>query len=116
MGIVFPLVGPLALKLGGGSTSYIQHCFGAIMGASLLGNVCSPLSDTIILSVLATRSDLTALVRGSLFYCGVVGAVSLVVGDVAVGLGLYGAGPAVVLCSALMFGINLVAGRKPKPQ
>ena len=51
MGIVFPLVGPLAVRMGGGSAAYVQQCFGAIMGGSIFGNLCSPISDTTILAV-----------------------------------------------------------------
>ncbi|CAN0278917.1 unnamed protein product, partial [Phaeothamnion confervicola] len=54
MGIVFPLVGPLAWRLGGGSVPYMDHCLGCVLGASIFGNVCSPISDTVILTSSAT--------------------------------------------------------------
>ena len=62
------------------------------MGGSLFGNLCSPISDTTILTVLATRCGLADHVRTTIVYTGVVGLVSLVFGDIAVGLGIYGAG------------------------
>ncbi|KAL1511864.1 hypothetical protein AB1Y20_005148 [Prymnesium parvum] len=116
MGIVFPLVGPLAYRMGGGSSAYVQQCFGAIMGGSLFGNLCSPISDTTILSVLATRCALATHVRTALAYCGVVGVVSLLFGDIAVGLGLYGPGIAVALCSAVVVLLKFVFGRVPDPR
>lgn len=54
MGIVFPLVGPLAWRLGDGDVEFLHHCFACILGASIFGNVCSPISDTTILTSLAT--------------------------------------------------------------
>ena len=54
MGIVFPLVGPLAWRLGGGDADFLHHCFACILGGSIFGNVCSPISDTTILTSLAT--------------------------------------------------------------
>lgn len=54
MGIVFPLVGPLAWRLGNGDVDFLHHCFACILGASIFGNVCSPISDTTILTSLAT--------------------------------------------------------------
>lgn len=59
MGIVFPLVGPLAWRLGEGDVDFLHHCFGCILGASLFGSVCSPISDTTILTSLATGEILT---------------------------------------------------------
>lgn len=61
MGIVFPLVGPLAWRLGNGDVEFLHHCFACILGASIFGNVCSPISDTTILTSLATGE----LERGS---------------------------------------------------
>lgn len=54
MGIVFPLVGPLAWRLGNGDVEFLHHCFACILGGSIFGNVCSPISDTTILTSLAT--------------------------------------------------------------
>lgn len=54
MGIVFPLVGPLAWRLGNGDVDFLHHCFACILGASIFGNVCSPISDTTILTSLAS--------------------------------------------------------------
>ena len=111
MGIVFPLVGPLAIRLGGGSLSFLHQCFASIMGGSLFGNICSPLSDTTILTVLATRCSLPLHISTLLPYTCLVGAVSLVFGDLAVGLGLYGPLAALGMCAAVLAAIKLAIGR-----
>jgi len=55
--VMFPIALPLALVLSQ-DTTYILMCFGAIMGGSVFGDQCSPISDTTILSSLACGSDL----------------------------------------------------------
>lgn len=55
--VVFPVALPLALALSPDQT-YILLCFGAILGGSVFGDQCSPISDTTILSSLACGSDL----------------------------------------------------------
>jgi len=55
--VMFPIALPLALALSQ-DTTYILMCFGAIMGGSVFGDQCSPISDTTILSSLACGSDL----------------------------------------------------------
>ena len=112
MGIVFPLVGPLAMRLSGGSVGFLQQCFGAIMGSSLFGNLCSPLSDTTILTVLATRCTVADHIATCIGYTALVGAISLVFGDLAVGLGLYGALPALGVCVGLLLAIKAVLGKR----
>ena len=107
MGILFPLVGPLAWTLGGGDQKLLTHCFGAVLGGSLFGNallrrrnrsfprpthppqVFSPIADTTILTQLATKVPLTDHVRTAGPYALLVGGLCLVLGDVGVGLGLF---------------------------
>jgi Na+/H+ antiporter NhaC len=55
--VVFPIALPLALALSPDPT-YILLSFGAIVGGSVFGAQCSPISDTTILSSLACGSDL----------------------------------------------------------
>jgi Na+/H+ antiporter NhaC len=55
--VVFPIALPLALALSPDPT-YILLSFGAIVGGSVFGDQCSPISDTTILSSLACGSDL----------------------------------------------------------
>ena len=55
--VVFPIAMPLAWALVPDPT-YIALCFGATLGGAVFGDQCSPISDTTILSALATGSDL----------------------------------------------------------
>ncbi|MEN8376589.1 MAG: Na+/H+ antiporter NhaC family protein, partial [Gemmatimonadota bacterium] len=55
--VVFPLAMPLAWAIVPDPT-YVSLCFGATLGGAVFGDQCSPISDTTILSALATGSDL----------------------------------------------------------
>lgn len=112
MAITFPLVGPIAANLGGGSAEYLHRCFGALMGGSLFGNLCSPISDTTILSVLATQCPLPVHVKTSVVYTGFVGLVSLIFADLAVGLKLYGPGVAMLVCTGVMLLGKIILGSR----
>ena len=67
--IVFPLGMPLAWTIGGGLGSpelYLMVCFGAVLGGSVFGDQCSPISDTTILSSMTSGCDLMDHVRTQL--------------------------------------------------
>ena len=55
--VIFPVALPLAWALRPDPT-FIQLCFAAVTGGSVFGDQCSPISDTTILSSLATGCDL----------------------------------------------------------
>ena len=55
--VVFPVAMPLAYALDP-DPLYVQLCFGAVLGGAVFGDQCSPISDTTILSSLATGCDL----------------------------------------------------------
>lgn len=55
--VTFPVALPLAYAVNP-DPSYISLCFSAVLGGGVFGDHCSPLSDTTILSALATGSDL----------------------------------------------------------
>lgn len=56
--IVFPIAMPLAWAVGGENAFFVTICFAAVVGGSLFGDQCSPISDTTILSSLGTGCDL----------------------------------------------------------
>ena len=113
-GILFPLVGPLAWNMGAGNLNILIHCFACILGGAIFGNTFSPIADTSILTVrlsqyfgllqccfssdsptpimqvLAARMPLADHVATAGPYAILVGLVSLIIGDVGMGLGLYG--------------------------
>ena len=55
--VMFPLAMPLAWSVSQEPT-YIMLVFGAVVGGSMFGDQCSPISDTTILSSLACGADL----------------------------------------------------------
>ncbi|UCC47428.1 MAG: sodium:proton antiporter [Gemmatimonadota bacterium] len=55
--VVFPVAMPLAYSVSQ-DPFFLLLCFGAVTGGSVFGDQCSPISDTTILSSLATGSDL----------------------------------------------------------
>eukprot|EP00965_Chrysotila_dentata_P013649 451727-Pleurochrysis_carterae.AAC.3 len=111
MAIILPLVGPLAMKLGGGR-DYLLHCIGSVLGGAVFGNICSPISDTTILTVLATKCDLQAHVRTITPYTLVVATIALGLGSVPVGLGIYGPMCGLAVGTAVLGG--LVAWTNPE--
>jgi Na+/H+ antiporter NhaC len=54
--VVFPIAMPLAHAINP-DPFYITLCFGAVLGGAVYGDQCSPISDTTILSSLATGSN-----------------------------------------------------------
>lgn len=60
--VVFPVAMPLAWTVMP-DEFFITLCFGAVVGGAVFGDQCSPISDTTILSSLATGSDLMDHVR-----------------------------------------------------
>ncbi len=55
--VVFPVAMPLAYSVSP-DPFFLTLCFGAVTGGAVFGDQCSPISDTTILSSLATGSDL----------------------------------------------------------
>jgi len=60
--VVFPIAMPLAWAVTP-DLFFLQLCFAAVIGGSVFGDQCSPISDTTILSSLATGCDLMDHVR-----------------------------------------------------
>ena len=110
MGIILPLVGPLATNIGKGDEAFLRHCIGSALGGALFGNICSPISDTTILSVLATKCDLQAHVATITPYAGLGAAVAIVLGSLPVGLGLYGPFTALILSIAAIYAVITLLG------
>lgn len=60
--VVFPVAIPLAYSLNP-DPFFIKVCFGAVLGGTVFGDQCSPISDTTILSSMFTGCDLMDHVR-----------------------------------------------------
>ena len=93
MGILMPLVIPLAwgvlaadgLHTSGEYTHIIYSTVSAVLAGSVWGDHCSPISDTTILSSLASQCDHIDHVRTQLPYALTVGLVALVLGTLPTG-------------------------------
>jgi Na+/H+ antiporter NhaC len=94
MAIIYPIAIPLtwAVATGAGweyaeAHSLLYNVISIVLAASVLGDHCSPISDTTILSSLASDCNHIDHVRTQLPYALTVGATSLVLGTLASMLG-----------------------------
>lgn len=102
MAILFPLVVPLAVELSGVTGSdplgpVVLGAIAAILSGAVWGDHCSPISDTTVMSSMATSCDHTDHVRTQLPYALSVGLVSIVLGEIPVGMGWYPASVGLLL-------------------
>ena len=89
MAILFPLVVPLAAGLAPGDEAILLGGISSILAGSVWGDHCSPISDTTIMSSMASSCDHVDHVRTQLPYALTVGFVALVFGELGTGRGLY---------------------------
>ena len=75
--VVFPVAMPLAWSILP-EPFFITLCFSAVIGGSVFGDQCSPISDTTVLSSLATGSDLMDHVYTQLPLASVAGGLAIV--------------------------------------
>lgn len=118
MAILFPLVIPLAVAMGGGmdfagGTHYtvLLGAISSVMAGSIFGDHCSPISDTTVLSSMASGCDHVDHVRTQLPYALLVAVVGMAVGDIPTA---YGLPPWVSLLVGVgvLLGVVLILGRK----
>lgn len=94
MGILMPLVVPLAwgvMAVGGDPAVMMPILYStvsAVLAGAVWGDHCSPISDTTILSSMASGCDHVAHVKTQLPYAFLVGMVALLLGTLPVGFGL----------------------------
>jgi Na+/H+ antiporter NhaC len=121
MGILLPLVIPIAHGISttaglapAGDDAYWTLMLGTIssvLAGAVWGDHCSPISDTTILSSMASGSDHIAHVRTQLPYALAVGVLGMLVGDIPTA---YGMSPwiSMVVGSAVIVGGMLWLGKK----
>jgi len=119
MAILMPLVFPLGALLpeaeGLGldtSTGIHLASISAVLAGAVFGDHCSPISDTTIMSSLASGSDHVDHVRTQLPYALTVGGVAMLCGYLPTGWGL----PpwvGLLIGAVLVVGLILVLGRRP---
>ena len=94
MGILLPIVIPLAVALGGtvdpeAGTAYVilLGSIASVLAGSIFGDHCSPISDTTVMSSMASACDHVDHVRTQLPYALVVGVVGILVGNIPTAFG-----------------------------
>lgn len=120
MAILLPLVVPLAIQMGGGieglsvaGQAIVFGSIGSVLSGAIMGDHCSPISDTTVLSSTATSCDHVDHVRTQLPYAVLIGCVAAVVGCVPSALGIpawvcLAAGVVVLFAVFRMFGKGVV--------
>jgi Na+/H+ antiporter NhaC len=111
MAILFPIVLPLAFGVSGGDEAIMLGTISSILAGAVWGDHCSPVSDTTIMSSLASGCDHMSHVKTQLPYAGVVGVVSLVLGDMATGFGFLSPWASLLLGSSVLVLIVRFFGR-----
>ncbi len=89
MAILLPLVIPLTVSLGGGINfdggahySILLGVISSVLAGAIFGDHCSPISDTTVMSSMASACDHVDHVRTQLPYAFLVAGVGMVVGDI----------------------------------
>jgi len=121
MGILLPLTIPLtwavmqAQGMAGPEHMHILYsAIASVLAGSVWGDHCSPISDTTILSSLASGCDHVEHVRTQLPYAGLVGALAISAGSIPVALGLpWWAG--LLLGATALYAVLHVLGRPVDP-
>lgn len=117
MAILFPLAVPLAVAMGGavnfdGGVHYtiLLGAISSVMAGSIFGDHCSPISDTTVLSSMASGCDHVDHVRTQLPYAMVVAFVAMLVGDIPTAFG-FPPWLSLLIGMALLFGVVRIVGR-----
>jgi Na+/H+ antiporter NhaC len=111
--MLIPTVLPLAHALGPADPLLLFLCAGAVLDGAIFGDHCSPVSDTTILSSLASQCDHLDHVRTQLPYALFAMVVAAGVGYLGRPLGLAAAWSYVLAAFLLVAGLWLF-GRNPR--
>ncbi|QDV73271.1 Na+/H+ antiporter NhaC family protein [Botrimarina mediterranea] len=118
MGLVVPMVVPIAFAAAGDgapgdptTTALFLASLGSVLAGAIFGDHCSPISDTTILSSIASRCDHIAHVRTQLPYAMTVAAVVVLLGTLPLALGV-NVWVLLALQSAALVGIVWLLGEK----
>ncbi len=105
MAILFPIVVPLAHRIAPGNETILLGTISSILAGSVWGDHCSPISDTTVLSSMATSCDHMDHVRTQLPYALFIGAVSLLCAELPVAAGWYGPWVGLLLGAAVTLAV-----------
>ncbi|MEM7449372.1 MAG: Na+/H+ antiporter NhaC family protein [Myxococcota bacterium] len=112
MAILFPVVVPMAHEFAPGDSLVLVGSISSILSGAVFGDHCSPISDTTVMSSMATGCDHLDHVSTQLPYALLVGAVSLIFGDLGVGFGWYSSWVGLLLGAATLVILMRIFGRK----
>eukprot|EP00884_Botryococcus_braunii_P009928 jgi/Botrbrau1/18937/Bobra.177_2s0083.3 len=110
MSLLFPLAVPAAYKAAPGNADLFKLTISAILAGAVFGDHCTPISDTTILSALATKCDLPAHVITQLPYALTVGFFAAFLGYLPAGFRAFGP-PYVALitvCGGILIVVYLI--------
>lgn len=93
MALMYPLVIPLSFAVASADPGYeameiMYNTIASVLAGAVLGDHCSPISDTTILSSLATSCDHIQHVKTQMPYALTVGAVALIIGIIPGAMGV----------------------------
>jgi Na+/H+ antiporter NhaC len=118
MGILMPLAIPLAwavMTVNGMADPAGMHILysatACVLAGAVWGDHCSPISDTTVLSSIASGCDHIEHVRTQMPYALLVGAVAIVLGTIPAGYGMP-AWVSILVGGAVLFGLLRYFGRK----
>jgi Na+/H+ antiporter NhaC len=111
MAILFPLVVPLAHRIAPGNETILLGTVSSILAGSVWGDHCSPISDTTVLSSMATSCDHMDHVRTQLPYALFIGGVSLLCAELPVAAGWYGPFVGLFIGAAVTVGVFELVSR-----
>ncbi len=112
MGILIPIAAPIAYHLDGGAYGpTTMLCLASVLDGAILGDHCSPISDTTIMSSLSTSCDHLHHVNTQLPYALAVAAVAVVCGYLPAAAG-WAPWAGIAAGIAILAGVLLFGGRK----
>ncbi len=121
MAILFPVVIPLAVVMGAGVGFAGGEHYGILLGSissvmagAVFGDHCSPISDTTVLSSMASACDLVDHVRTQLPYALVVAVVALIVGELPAAFEWMHPVFGIIIGLAILYAVLKVFGKDPE--
>jgi Na+/H+ antiporter NhaC len=120
MAILFPVVIPLAVAMGAGvgfaggeHYAILLGTISSVMAGAVFGDHSSPISDTTVLSSMASACDLVDHVRTQLPYALVVAAVAMAVGEIPAAAEWIHPGWSLLVGVVLLWGVLRIWGKDP---
>ncbi len=111
MAILTPLALPLVLRLAPGDLAVVPATVSAILGGSVFGDHCSPISDTTIMSSMASSCDHVDHVRTQLPYALLAATTAIVLGYLPANLLGLPSWPGLLAGTAVIVAVFRLAGR-----